>query len=146
MTSDPLRRLTAGLAEDERIARGTFEPDMEGQDHWQLDGANVWTEEPQPTLVVKHAWPNEARHIARQDPKLTLDRVEAIRKVIRAYVAAVGAKEQGSISRRNVTQDETAVEMLGFVIETLASIYPEDANEAGGTSDYENHVGDHGLG
>lgn len=125
-TDDPLSRLSAGLAEDDRIARGTFEPDMSGQDRWQLDGANVWTEEPRPALVVKHAWPNEARHIARQDPALTVRRVEAIRKVLRRHEEA---------ERDSVLSDRDAGFEAGLyaALEILAEPYLEDATETGGT-------------
>lgn len=90
---DVLARLTVGLDRDEAIARAAAERSAE----WHSGGNGVsggpfesadpeWgiTESGKHAIVYDEGWPlaPEAIHIARQDPKATLDRVEAIRKVI----------------------------------------------------------------
>jgi hypothetical protein len=77
---DALARLTAGLDRDEVIARAAFLPTMPDSDRWQFDAMQVRASDRDRCLVVKHTWPNEGAHIARQCPKATLDRVEATRK------------------------------------------------------------------
>ena len=148
--------IEAQIAEDEQIAQSTIDPERPGT-HWcwedgernplqpgvevkELDtqAISLRTVEEYPT---RHVGPLpafllcqvEARqqgalwHIARQDPDRTLRQVEAFRKVVAAYRGAVLAKEQGSVSARNVAQDEAAVDVLGYVIECLASIYADPA-------------------
>ncbi|WP_280448433.1 DUF6221 family protein [Nocardia brasiliensis] len=64
MTTEQLARLTAGLAEDERIARAANEADYPGASTWDGLESRMF------------------RHAQRQAPKATLDRVEAIRRVM----------------------------------------------------------------
>lgn len=88
-----LSRLTAGLDRDAEIARAAGERATE----WRSDGKGVaggpftpadpeWeiTEQGTHTIVYDEGWPlaTEALHIAAQDPRTTLLRVEAIRKVL----------------------------------------------------------------
>lgn len=125
---DALSRLRAGLDEDERIARAAFTNHTPGADRWRADGMQVWNEATTSTLVVGHTWPREARHIARQDPKATLDWVEAIRKVIARYEFVTGHGPAVDHTRAmDMTVGATAA--LRDVIEMLASAYPADETE-----------------
>ncbi|MEU2106464.1 DUF6221 family protein [Nocardia sp. NPDC019255] len=143
--TDPLSRLRAGLAEDERIAREAIDSlrrsDMEPTLRYEGD-VGTWIAEPHqhgagvrsvdveireegepeswrgPRTVIfsgdGEPTSEVAEHAARQDPKATLDRVEAIREtVIRPYEQAIAEL------------DLNARDALGGVIAALASIYPE---------------------
>lgn len=122
MTTDPLHRLTAGLAEEERIARAAL-----GQDH------------------VHETFCDSDRcvHDRRQDPASTLDRVEAIQKAIAACRVAA-AKAKDSDERFNSHYPDVPPDLRtesawddGFesgcreALKLLASIYPEDATAEG---------------
>lgn len=120
-----LARLRAGLDEDERIARRAFMYDEDGADRWQLDGRNVWTEEARPTLIVQGIPGLSAAQIARQDPKATLGRVEAIRRVIDDYTSRATI-DSGPQSK--AFGDGYMAACRRFV-ETLASIYPDPTEE-----------------
>jgi hypothetical protein len=70
--TDPLSLLRAGLDEDERIARAS------GGDEWMDDDRFNRVDVAEGYIETSHHGP----HIARQCPKATLDRVEAIRTLI----------------------------------------------------------------
>lgn len=65
----------------------------------------------------------EAVHIADNDPAWALADIESKRQVIKLYENAVSAKRAGSISYRNRTQDEAAVDVLGAAVQSLALPY-----------------------
>lgn len=147
--TDPLARLRAGLDEEARIARAAAERAAE----WRSDGKGVsggpftpadpeWSiaEDGAHTIVYDEGWPlePEAFHIARQDPAATLARVEAIRKVITAYTAAVARDEEREreleaegLMTNGLDSDSMAsgAEIYAYarVLEILASIYPEES-------------------
>ncbi len=137
-----LARLTAGLDEDDAIARAAGERSTE----WRSDGKGVdggpftpadpeWgiTESGEHTIVYDEGWPlaPEALHIARQDPKATVLRVEAIRKVIdwkRVHdelFAPLG--DVTEVDRHYFERGVRAATEL--FIEILAGIYPEPTDE-----------------
>jgi hypothetical protein len=126
VTSDtPLSRLRAGLDRDEAIARKAFLPTMPGSDRWWFDAMKVWTETEPPTPAVGHTWPNEGEHIARQCPQATLDRVEAIRKVI-ADIRDPKIFEDHYSGAIDYDSFRCGVDAAAeFLAEALASIYPE---------------------
>lgn len=95
-TEDPLSRLSAGLAEDERIARDAEAADPIGLD--QID------------------WGPLGTHNARQDPASTLRRVEAIRDVVKECEALM----------RNATVVTEGYIAAESILARLASIYPEE--------------------
>lgn len=124
--TDPLSRLRAGLAEDERIARAAFTNHATGADRWRADGMQVWNEAATSTLVVGHTWPREARHIARQCPKATLDRVEAIRKVIADYERRLPSADDPALEDAEYRASWMGYRVAGeLFLRALASIYPE---------------------
>jgi hypothetical protein len=49
----------------------------------------------------------------------------AKRKVLRLYENALSARRHGSMSLRNQTQDEAAVDVLGAAIQALAEVYDQ---------------------
>lgn len=126
MTSDPLARLSAGLAEDERIARATGESASHLSPDWRVemeDGTlGVVLDGCQARVVVDVGVAGP--HIARQDPALTLRRVEAIRKVLRRHEEA----ERDSVLS---DRDEGFEAGLYAALEMLADSYPEDTTETG---------------
>ncbi|WP_157227737.1 DUF6221 family protein [Nocardia asiatica] len=126
--TDPLSRLRAGLAEDERIARAaTPGPWRHNPNkHHRLEGMPLGSGHAFEEAVF--AGPTgadavcvagtgdsddpqsmqDAEHIARQSPKATLDRVEAIRdNVIAPYLAAVAAVEATVSARRYAASRHT---------------------------------------
>jgi hypothetical protein len=70
----------------------------------------------------------DAMHIARWDPARVLAEVEAKRRVIKLYENALAAQRRGSISLRNRTQDEAAVDVLGEAVKALALPYADHAD------------------
>ncbi len=143
MTIDTvLARLSAGLEKDEVIARaatpgpwrfneykGFRDPDTGKMTEAVFSGPAgkdaLCIATTGPTLDGQSQ--EDGRHIARQDPKTTLDRVEAIRKVI---------AERESEQRR--VDDLAAVDAPGagdyllgleFALTTLAGIYTEPTEE-----------------
>ncbi|MGV9540899.1 DUF6221 family protein [Nocardia beijingensis] len=127
--TDPLSRLRAGLAEDERIARAAIDHE---------DGSAEWSFVPDldDALGDGHLQPHDlwfyygadADHIARQDPKATLDRVEAIRKALgeRERANRILRESQGLVgSSSSQTYWEGYQDACDAVIAALASIYPE---------------------
>ncbi|MGW4718848.1 DUF6221 family protein [Nocardia sp. NPDC004260] len=133
MTSDALDRLRAGLAEDERIARAAtpgpwrYNPSK----HHRLDGMPIGSGHAFEEAVF--AGPTgadavcvagtgdsddpqsmqDAEHIARQCPKATLDRVEAIREVIEA------------VERLRAIDNWRTSDIADDITASLASIYTE---------------------
>jgi hypothetical protein len=85
---DALRRLIAGLAEDERVA---------------TEAAGVWSDDFAGNFEAYGVLGEDVHaHAARQDPKATLRRVEAIREsLIAPYLAASGAVEATMSARRD---------------------------------------------
>lgn len=142
MTADPLRRLIAGLAEEERTARATRHPHGEEDTlEWQTAGRrhlsfdNGRGENYQ--AVFCGTWPGPyawdrimiarddgslAKHVARQDPKATLDRVEAIQRLLRRHEEA---ERDSALSDRDAGFEAG----LYAALEALASIYPEGTDE-----------------
>ncbi len=141
MNSDPLRRLTAGLADEERAARAAtelpkvtrrypekrppWEPERWSVDRWGdvvgLDGGDN-------PIVSSDAGGGTrsravAEHIALQDPKATLGRLEAMQRLLRRHEEA---ERDSALSDRDAGFEAG----LYATLEVLASIYLEDADEA----------------
>lgn len=95
---DALRRLTADLAEDERITREFRE--------------NLWDEKAM------------RAYLGHKDPKSTLRRVEAIRRLLRRHEEA----ERDSVLSERDAGFEAG---LYAALEALAGIYLEGADETG---------------
>lgn len=136
MTSDPLRRLTAGLAEEERLARAAADSVGACWEHrvseeypgqyasYIMDGegddlASVYSED-------------AGRYIAHISPRTELRRVEAIRKAIEAEIenlAVIDGEWGDNCSRDEIRAgkctDHGKLANSG-VIAALASIYPEE--------------------
>lgn len=102
--SDPLSRLERGLAEEERLARATVQWSQSWQD-FTMDG-ELRDDENAGTIAMCLADQDRA-HIARQDPKATLRRVEAIRKVLDLIL-------------------DMDADIADQIVETLAGVYPEE--------------------
>ena len=64
-------------------------------------------------------------YLERFDEKRMLAEVEARRRVIKLYENALAAQRSGSISLRNRTQDEAAVDVLGEAVKALALPYAD---------------------
>lgn len=139
---DVLTKLTAGLARDEAIARAAAERAAE----WRSDGQGVdggpftpadpeWgiTESGEHTIVYDEGWPlaAEAIHIAAQDPRTTLLRVGAIRKVISDYQSAVMHMNWRDVNGDGLyTSDYWRAQALEGALAALASIYaPEETKK-----------------
>ncbi|WP_280319962.1 DUF6221 family protein [Nocardia wallacei] len=122
---DPLRRLNAGLAEDERIARAPESWTAQSEDAHGMRRVTV-DHSTEYVVACTFAWRGE--HVARQDPALTLRRVEAIRKVIAESREAARVLEENAAADRGA---EFASYWKGYqhaceaLIERLASAYPE---------------------
>ncbi|WP_280479129.1 DUF6221 family protein [Nocardia asiatica] len=125
MTSDALDRLRAGLAEDERIAREAggatwvvdVPPAIHVSSHEIADNRHALGRLGYVGTIERDA---DREHAARQSPKATLDRVEAIRKVLQRHDEA---------ERDSVLSDRDAGFEAGMyaALELLASIYDGDA-------------------
>ncbi|WP_159840186.1 DUF6221 family protein [Nocardia sp. CY41] len=152
MTADPLSRLRAGLAEDERIARAACDSaraDTDGDaGEWFVDGEDVGSAGvtcgfPQRSIYdtgtglhgivcYNEGYPHveQARHIARQDPKATLDRVEAIRKVIADYERRLPSSDDPALEDAEYRASWMGYRVAGeLFLRALASIYPEPTDE-----------------
>lgn len=133
---DALSRLTAGLAEDETIARAAVKTGGTNWD-WDIDQAGAPSESirygvfdqarhKRVACIYKDEYGSGAlsRHIARHDPDRTLRQVEAFRKVLARYEEA---------ERDSVLSDRDAGFEAGMyaALEMLAGIYAEDTEPEG---------------
>ncbi|WP_405137568.1 DUF6221 family protein [Nocardia sp. NBC_01388] len=127
-TPDFLSRLTAGLAEEERIAHWSTQGPARLEYDWEpvmyehpRDG-NVETVADSSGVFIAEGLGRTSDHVARQDPASTLRRAEAMRKVLRRYEEA---------ERDSVLSDRDAGFEAGMyaAIEALADIYPEDTGQ-----------------
>lgn len=64
-------------------------------------------------------------YLERFDNRRMLAEVEAKRRILRLYENALAAHRSGSISLRNRTQDEAAVDVLGEAVKALAPPHAE---------------------
>lgn len=137
---DALSRLCAGLDLDEEIAQAAasraaewkeMEDAVVGGPFFAAEPEHLITESGTHTIVYPEGWPltAEAQHIARQDPKATLDRVEAIRKVLALHDRACDPELQklGELDRARIAAQR---ETLEFVIEELAAAYADETEGA----------------
>lgn len=110
-----LARLTAGLAEDEAIARAA-NPDGSGWDvrDFEEEGIAAFPSAPAPEELGGRVT-DQTRHMERQDPKATLDRVEAIRAVHDLVCGSLHWHEDPNV---HVTAER--------IIAALAGIYTEE--------------------
>lgn len=129
MTDDLVAFLRARLDEDEQAAQ---EAHYEGQ-RWLSEEEDVcrW---PDDELVHIADRKCDARHIARWDPVRVLAEVQAKRRIIEMYENADAAQRAGSISERNRTQDEAAVDVLGEAVHALAAVYASHPDYRGAWS------------
>lgn len=139
---DALRRLTAGLAEEGRIARAAtelpkitprypekrppWEPERWSVDRWgDVVGLNGGDN---PIVSTDAGGGTRSRavaeHIALHDPASTLRRVEAIRRLLRRHEDA----ERDSVLSERDAGFEAG---LYAALEALAGIYLEDTDETG---------------
>ncbi|UGT65301.1 DUF6221 family protein [Nocardia gipuzkoensis] len=155
MTSDtPLSRLRAGLDRDEQLARVAIDAELPLPIGWRDPqigarwrysefeeyGRTVGQVQNRLDLnILRGAANDQKRHIARQDPKATLDRVEAIRTLI-AYRDEAMAKLDQSQAKLDAIPgaaplppdlvQQARVDLAEFgayekALSILASIYPE---------------------
>jgi hypothetical protein len=82
--------LRARLDEDEQVARATPYPWPWAEDEDEV--GHVWAEGL--NLVVKDAYPENARHIARWDPARVLAEVEAKRRILDEVVPEVDGMDE----------------------------------------------------
>lgn len=115
---DALSRLSAGLAEDERIARATGESASHLSPDWRVemeDGTlGVVLDGCQARVVVDVGVAGP--HIARQDPATTLRRVEAHRKIAQLIEDATSG-----------WQGRDPNDVYRDILEALAGAYPEES-------------------
>lgn len=121
MTADPLHRLTAGLAEEERAARLSQRPD--------------WAATPEGSVWDSEGWVADVAgdlnaHVARQDPRATLDRVEAIRGPVEVYRVKAAELEAAvhDADQTYAAYSEGYRDACLMFVRALASIYPEDTD------------------
>lgn len=119
---DPVARLSAGLAEDERIARaaspGPWHPNAEHDEVVAVDDITVC----EGFALSGSQLRATVDHIVAQDPASTLRRVEAIRKVI----AIAEQMMEYAVARDRVSPRAEKILLA------LTDIYP-DTTETGGT-------------
>lgn len=145
MTFDDISRLQAGLDEDERIARAAIESELplpigwrdpqtprrwkyfeyeeDGRTHGQVRSALDLN------IHGRGSTNEQKRQIARQDPKATLDRVEAIRKVIADVRDPDTFDDHLSGGLDYTSFREGVAAAADLFITALASIYPADETE-----------------
>lgn len=117
-----LARLTAGLDRDEAIARAA-NPDGSGWDvrDFEEEGIAAFPSAPAPEELGGRVT-DQTRHMERQDPKATLDRVEAIRRVL-------AIKEDRKYGYNGMDELAAIDDALTLVVEALAGIYTEPTLE-----------------
>lgn len=107
------------VAEDEREATAAFSGQCDPENGWGISGRAIT-----PHVGVIHEDVQRA-HVAKWNPARVLAECEAKRRVIRLYQNAVQAQRAGSISNRNRTQDEAAVDVLGAVVQEFGVMYAQ---------------------
>lgn len=145
--TDDLDRLSAGLAEDERIARAA----AERADEWRQFGSSVSggpftpadpkyliTESGTHTIVYDEGWPleSEAQHIARHDPAREVSEVALKRLILDRHDPE--KMEDGTYycgeCRTSLGVSADGAEWPCDYIEALQAIYPKDTAEDGESS------------
>ena len=78
------------IAEDEQTALAAGGRTARGEQitEWRADGMQV-VAEPDETLVVKHSWPREIKHITRHDPAHVLAELAVRRAAVESFAAWV---------------------------------------------------------
>lgn len=121
---DSLARLRAGLDRDERAAQLALSAE------WTISrpGQVVFRQGSTDTVIVRDgaAQIRDLEHMVRQDPKSTLLRVEAIRRVIVDRDCAASLLEPYAKAGVDTRAQRAVVRALDDVIEALASIYNRD--------------------
>lgn len=121
--------LVAQIAEDEQLATaatpGPWQGDVDGVDQVALSPDYIaryrcvnWVDGDTEDILAVNG-----EHIAAWDPARVLAECETKRRVIKLYQNAVHAHRAGSVSNRNRTQDEAAVDVLGAVVEEYGVMY-----------------------
>lgn len=132
---DALARLSAGLEEDERIARRTHESASHLSPNWRtitedIRGDTVLTVLDEHDARVAVDMGVAGPHIAHHDPARALRQVEAIRELVQWYRTALAeaVADSEKPSHLRIEWDPESV-TLGVVLRILAGIYTEPTEE-----------------
>jgi len=103
----------------------TLQRDQEKPDARVLVWASIGPLRPHFTEITVPVSSNMGQFLERFDPRRALAECEAKRRVVRLYENAARALHAGSMSERNRTQDEAAVDVLGAAVRALAESYAQ---------------------
>lgn len=122
--------LRAQLDKDERVARGdavrATSPSPWRREYYAAFMHAVADADGRELFGKGHlAETQDVQHIVRWDPARVVAEVDAKRRILRLYENALNAHRAGSISQRNRTQDEAAVDVLGETVRLLALPYAD---------------------
>lgn len=117
--------LRAQLDADERIARAAGGVDWLRPEH-PGETVAIFDSKGEP-VVYDEGWPTEEQqaHIATHDPARVLREIEAKRRIVRAYEAAVAAFNDSGPAMANYDRLVGSVSSLRGSLERLAEVYAD---------------------